>query len=100
MGRLPPAALLALLVFSACPHLAALGTGQQHRMSLQDGQRQRPAPQLHNALERVNVAAAHFLPDPTVRLHVNCTKLKRSGEWSEVRGRAPFLRPGLRRTPG
>jgi hypothetical protein len=81
MAGQPPTLALALAVVllvgpGARANDAALPPGPSARA--------RPPAQRHNALERVNVGATRPDPDPTVRLSVSSTKLKRSGQWFTV----------------
>lgn len=41
--------------------------------------------QVHNALERIAVAAVRTALDARITIDVNATTLHRSGEWFEVR---------------
>lgn len=83
-------ALLALALLAACaaPRSALAAQPGQPRSALRDAAANphgRGAHKVHNALELVQMHGAHPLPDPSVRLRVNSTKLKRSGQWFEVR---------------
>jgi hypothetical protein len=47
-------------------------------------QQRRPPPELHCALERVAASAMRAAPDPSVKIAVDRSKMKRSGQWFEV----------------